>query len=94
MSYSRIARRLGTVQVFTMSGTSQASAAFGGQTRAIRLATSTQPAYFVIGSSPTAAATDNLMPAGWVEDVIVNPGEKIAVLQAGTAGSISVTELT
>lgn len=91
--YQRTARRLGTVHVFTMSGTSQASAAFGSQTRSVRIATSTQPGYFVINSNPTAAATDNLIPAGWVEDVTVNPGEKIAVLQAGTAGSVSVTEL-
>jgi hypothetical protein len=91
--YQRTARRLGTVQVFTLSGSSQQSAAFGAQTRAIRIATGAQPAWFAIGTSPTAAATDNLIPATWVEDVVVTPGQKIAVLQAGTAGSLSVTEL-
>lgn len=94
MSYSRTARRLGTVQNFTMSGSSQQSSAFGSQTRAIRVATNDQPAYFEVGENPTASSADCLMPAGWVEDVTVTPGQKIAVLQAGTAGLFSVTELT
>lgn len=93
MSMQRAARRLGTVQNFTMSGTSQQSSAFGAQTYAVRLATNDQPAYFEVGENPTATNADCLMPAGWIEDVTVSPGQKIAVLQAGTAGVFSVTEL-
>ena len=79
---------------FTLSGTSQASAAFGGQTRQVRVATGGQPAYIKIDDgTPTAAATDPLMPANWVDYFTVNPGQKIAVLQAGTAGTLSVTEM-
>ncbi len=88
-------RRISTVHTFTMSGSSQATAAFGGQTRRVRVATSTQPAYFTIGDgTPTCAATDSVIPAGWVEDFDVNPGQKGACLQAGTAGTLTVTELT
>lgn len=94
MAYERTARRLSTVHTVTMSGSSQATAAFGGQTRAVRVATNTQPAFIVIGDgTPTAANTDSVMPAGWVEDFTVNPGQKLAVLQAGTAGTLTVTEL-
>lgn len=92
--YQRPARRLGTVHTFTMSGSSQATAAFGNQTYAVRVATNTQPAFVVIGDgTPTAANTDSVIPLGWVEDFTVTPGQKLAVLQAGTAGVLTVTEL-
>lgn len=87
-------RKLSTVHTFTMSGTSQATAAFGAQTYRVRVATNTQPAFFTIGDgTPTAANTDSVIPAGWVEDFSVTPGQKGAVLQAGTAGTLTVTEL-
>ncbi len=79
---------------FTLSSSSQTSSAFGSQTYQIRIATSGQPAYFKIGdATPTATTSDALMPANWVDYLTVSPGQKIAVLQAGTAGSISVSEL-
>jgi hypothetical protein len=88
-------QRLGTVHTFTMSGTSQATAAFGSQTYRVRVATGAQPAYITIGDgTPTAAATDSLMGANVIDYFDVTPGQKAAVLQAGTAGTITVTELT
>lgn len=88
-------RRASTVHTFTMSGSSQATAAFGAQTYKVRVATNTQPAFIVIGDgTPTAANTDSVVPAGWVEDFDVTPGQKLAVLQGGTAGILTVTELT
>lgn len=87
-------RRLGTVHTFTMSGSSQATAAFGSQTYAVRVATATQPGYIVVAESPTATNADSVIPLGWVEDITVTPGQKLAVLQAGTAGTLTVTELT
>lgn len=86
--------RLGTVYTFTMSASSQATSAFGAQTYRVRVATGAQPAYIVFGSSPTAAATDSLIGANVVDYFDVTPGQKAAVLQAGTAGTITVTELT
>lgn len=89
-----MSRRISTVHTFTMSGSSQATTAFGTQTYCVRVATNTQPAFIIIGDgTPTAAATDSVMPAGWVEDFTVVPGQKLAVLQAGTAGTLTVTEI-
>ena len=77
-----------------MSGSSQASAAFGAQTRVVRLAAGAQPAWYKIGDgTPTADANSALLPANWIEYVTVQPGQKVAVLQAGTAGSFSIVEL-
>jgi len=87
-------RRLSTVHKFTMSGTSQATAAFGAQTYKVRVATHDQPAYVRVDGDPTAVNTDSLIPLGWSEDFDVTPGQKLAVLQAGTAGILTVTELT
>jgi hypothetical protein len=88
-------QRLSTVHKFTMSGSSQATAAFGAQTYRVRVATHDQPAYLVIGDgTPTAANTDSIIPLGMVDYFDVTPGQKAAVLQAGTAGIITITELT
>jgi hypothetical protein len=87
--------RLGTTTVFTLSGMSQASAPFGAETYQIRIATSGQPAFFQIGNgTPVATTSSPLIPGNWVDYVTVTPGQSIAVLQAGTAGSLSVTEIT
>lgn len=86
-------KRLGTVTVITMSGSSQQTAAVGSQTRQVRIATAGQPGHFLIGTDPTAAATSHVIGAGCVDYVAINPGEKVAVLQGGTAGVISITEM-
>jgi hypothetical protein len=86
--------RLGTVHTFTMSGSSQQTAAFGSGTYRVRIATNTQPAFFALGSNPTATTSSNVQGINVVDYVTVNPGEKVAVLQAGTAGTITVTELS
>ena len=87
--------RIISTAVFTLSGTSQASSAFGSQTRQIRIATSGQPAYVVIGDgTPTATSSGAIMPSNWVDYFTVSPGQKVAVLQAGTAGALSVSEMT
>jgi hypothetical protein len=90
----RRSSRFGATTVFTLSGSSQASAAFGAETFQIRVATSGQPAHVKVDDgTPTATASDALMPADWVDYITVTPGQKIAVLQAGTAGLLSVTEI-
>lgn len=91
----RAASRIISTAAFTLSATSQASAAFGSQTYQIRIATAGQPAYFKVGDgTPTATSSDALMPANWVDYITVTPGQKVAVLQAGTAGSLSVSEVS
>jgi hypothetical protein len=91
----RAASRLGTNTTFTLSGSSQATAAFGAQTYQVRVAAGAQPAYVRIDDgTPAAAATDPLMPANTIDYFTVTPGQKLACLQAGTAGTLSVTEMT
>lgn len=82
--------------VITMSGTSQQSAAFPDYCTEIRVATHNQPAWIAIGSNPTASAADGsiLVPIDHVEYFRVTPGQKLAVLEAGTAGTISVGFMT
>ena len=63
--------RLGTVNNVTVAttSTSAASAAFGAQTYEFRIA-ATAAAFYKIGvGTPTAAATDALLPLNWVEYV-------------------------
>jgi hypothetical protein len=87
--------RAGTNSAFTLSGTSQATAAFGTETFQIRVATNDQPAYVEIGDgTPTATSSSLLMPPGFVDYFTVTPGQKAAVLQAGTAGKLTITEMT
>jgi hypothetical protein len=86
--------RLGANTNFTLSGSSQATAAFGPQTYQVRVATAGQPAFIRVGDgTPTVTAGDPLMPANWVDYLTVTPGQKLACLQAGTAGTLSVTEI-
>jgi hypothetical protein len=88
------AARLGTNTTITMSGVSQATGTFSAQCYMVRVATGAQPGFIKIGNSPTAAATDPLIGANVVDYFSVTPGMSAAVLQAGTAGSISFTEMS
>jgi len=96
-------KRLGTVQNFTLSASSQLSAVFGAQTYSVRLAVSSTGvemggAYVLFGDSTgiTASSTNgSLMPANSSEDFDVTPGQRIALIEVSTAhGILSVTELT
>lgn len=95
--------RTGTTQALAYTGSSAAVAnVFGPQTRQVRLSATSACYYKVVdGTGGTAAATDVLLPFPWVDTIIVNPGQKIAAIQAptgglitGTAGTLSITELT
>ena len=56
--------------------------------------TCTQPAFINIGpGNPTADAADRYLAADRPYQIAVNPGEKLAALQAGTGGDLYVTEL-
>lgn len=87
--------RQGTVTNFTLSSSSQATSAFGAQTYRVRISTSGQPAYVLIsdGSPTVTSLNGTLVPATWAMEFNVTPGQKLACLQAGTAGTLSVTEL-
>jgi hypothetical protein len=82
------------------AGASVQSAAFGAQTKYIRICTqgaitATSGVRIAVGDNPTASATTALLPVNWVEYVKVTPGQKIAALGNDAAtGTLSVVELT
>jgi hypothetical protein len=81
-------------------GASVQSAAFGAQTKYIRICvqgavTATSGLRVAVGDNPTASATTALLPVNWIEYVKVTPGQKIASLGNDTVtGTLSVVELT
>lgn len=88
------AARMGTVNNVAVATTSTAvaSSAFGTQTYQIRIAATAACFYKVGTATPTAAATDVLLPPNWVEYVRVGPGEKVSVFSA-TVQTVSVVEV-
>lgn len=93
----------GTVQLVAYAaagGASAPSAAFGPATYAIRICatgaiTATGGIRIAVGDgTPVASAASELLPLNWLEYILVNPGQKIAVLSNDTVtGSLSITEL-
>jgi hypothetical protein len=87
--------RLGLTTSITMSAGSQATPAFSAQTYIIRIATGGQPAFFRVGDgTPTAVTTDPVLGANEHEYIGVTPGQRLAVVQAGTGGTLTVTEMS
>jgi len=87
---------VGATQVFTVTNSSVQSAAFGAETRFVRVAVSSGHCHVQIGSSPTASITTSVMiPNNWTEVFACNPGDKIAVIKDSgvTTSVMSVTEL-
>jgi hypothetical protein len=87
--------RAGVTTVISLSAGSQSTPNFGPQTYQIRIATSGQPAFFRVGDGAiTAAATDALLGANCTDYLAVSPGQRLAAIQAGAGGSLSVTEMS
>jgi hypothetical protein len=99
-------KRLGTVQNFTLTQTSQVSAKFGSQTYRVRVAvgsissTAGVPGAWILFGDTTgltvSSTNGSLVPAGWSEDFDVTPGQTFYTVASSTTalGSLSVTELT
>jgi hypothetical protein len=85
-----------TSTTFTLSGTSSATSTFSAQTYQVRIATSAQPAWVKIGDgTPVCDSTSGfLVGANVVDYHTVTPGQKAAFVQAGSAGQISITEMS
>lgn len=86
----------GSVQIIaiTSGGSAMLSAAVGASTSLIRIA-SNVGCYVAVGSSPVAtASTATYHPAGHVEKVVVNPGDKVSIKDAAATGIFSITEAT
>lgn len=92
--HSQIVMRPKTAQSVTVSGTSAQSSAFGTGISVIsmRLTGATGPAYFVLGSNPTATTSDHVIGVDERLDISVHPGEKVAVI--GTDGTLKISEMT
>jgi hypothetical protein len=99
------ASRQGTVQVVAYTGTAATiTNAFGVETYTIRLSANSACHYLISEAAGVVAATvsnGSFLPANWVEFVIVQPGQKLSVIQAATnglvtatAGTLNVTELS
>jgi hypothetical protein len=82
--------RLAAAQNISTAGSSVASAAFGAQTYQIRICATAAVNYRVGDGTPTAVATDTLLPANTVEYVTCSPGQKLAAV--GTA-TVNITEI-
>lgn len=84
--------RQGVTQNVAPAGSSAASNAFGSETFQILVVTTASGITIRIGDgTPTAVATDTLLPANIPLYFTVTPGQKLAALGTGT---VSVTELS
>lgn len=85
----------GTGQNLTLGAASVVSAAVAASTQMVRLS-ATGNCHVAVGQAPTAVATDMLVKASDPPMVIrVGGGEKIAVIQDGTAtGTLNIVEMT
>lgn len=82
-------------QQLALGAASVASNAFGAQTWAIRIVSSGN-CHIDIGQAPVASATSAYIAANQKAEYIkVSPGDKIAVIQDGSAtGDLYITELS
>lgn len=103
MAITNIAARPGVTQTVAYTGTSATSAnPFGAQTYCLRLSANSACHFKIVeAAGGAAAATDTFLPANVVDYVIVNPGQKISVIQSptgglvtATAGTLNITEMS
>lgn len=81
----------GNSQRVAIGASSVQSSAMGETTGLVRL-TGSSDCYVSFGSNPTATTSSLYLPAGAIEYFGINPGDKIAVLQASTAGYLNIVE--
>ena len=82
----------GATQSLAIGPTSTASTALSATASRVRLC-ATSDCYIAFGLAPAATATSLLLPAYTVEYFAVQPGSKIAALQVGAAGTLSIAEV-
>lgn len=86
--------RISATTALTLSAGSQSTSNFGVQTYQVRIAVGAQPAFVKIGDGAISASTsDALIGANTTEYFTCSPGQKCAVLQAGTGGTITISEM-
>jgi hypothetical protein len=87
--------RMGTCQVITVGATSSQSNAVAANCTIVRLSnTNSAPAFFAVGTNPTATTTTSAMlPPNAIEYIEVSGGDKIAFIRGATATDVSVTQI-
>ena len=84
---------IGTATNLTLSATAQTitvtNTVQSGSGIKVRIATSTQPAYVSFGTTATTL-NSILIPSNYCEHFKLNSTSTVSVLQAGTAGLISI----
>lgn len=84
----------GTGQNITVGAASAASTAFGANTFAVYVSSTTN-CHIRLGQVPVAVATDMLVKASDPPLLLKTaPGEKLAVIQDTAAGTLNVIEVT
>lgn len=85
------ASRVGTTQVIAFDASAAVTNPFGPETFQLRLVADSA-CCFRIGDGPqTATAADAFLPAGVIDYVIVNPGQRISAIKAATNGLVTAT---
>lgn len=80
----------GTTQTVAISGTS-AQTTNAVDSYVVRLI-STSACFIKFGSDPTASSSEAYLPAETAEYFAINPGDKVAVIQSASSGTLYVTE--
>lgn len=75
--------------ITTGAASAQSTAAPVGTTH-VRLSTTVACRVLVGGTNPTALATSELLPVGYVALKRIVPGDKVAAIQEGSAGKCNV----
>lgn len=85
------ASRTGTTQTIAFDASAAITNPFGPETYQLRLVADSA-CCFRIGDGPqTATTADVFLPAGVIEYVIVNPGQRISAIKAATNGLVTAT---
>jgi hypothetical protein len=95
------ASRLGTTQTIAFDASAGIVNAFGPETYQLRLVADSACCYKIGDGAQTATTSDAFLPANVIDYVIVNPGQSLSVIKAGsnglvtaTAGTLWVTEMS
>lgn len=89
----RIAQAVGfgIVQNVSYTGSAAASSSFNSNTMVVRIVATTD-CYVAISANPTATTSSAYLPAGVVEYVRINPGDKISAIRRAQDGTLNVVE--
>ena len=83
--------RIGVTQTIAFAASAAITNAFGPETYQLRLAADSGCCYRIGDGVQTATIADVYLPAGVVEYVIVNPGQRISAIMAATNGLVTAT---